>query len=115
MPMNIDDHDDAGLETYFDSARRTAPLPSEAMLARIMADAERVRAGAPSAASHRPLKTRLRDLLGGWPTMAGLATAALAGLWIGTGLPGPVPGTGEPEYLVDITPEMAFDLALGDD
>jgi len=47
--------------------------------------------------------------------MAGLAAATLAGLWIGAGLPEAVPGTSEALYLVDITPEMAFGLAGGDD
>jgi hypothetical protein len=48
--------------------------------------------------------------LGGWPAIAGLTTAALTGLWIGAVLPNTVPGAETPEYLVDITPEMAFDL-----
>jgi hypothetical protein len=46
--------------------------------------------------------------------MAGLATAALTGLWIGTALPEGLIGQAEAGYLVDITPEMAFDLAGGE-
>lgn len=110
MPMKDDDHDHDALETFFDAARNTAPPPSESMLARILADADQVRTTPRHQWASRPLTARLRDLLGGWPAMAGLATAAMAGLWIGAALPERVPGTETPEYLVDITPEMAFDL-----
>ena len=115
MPMNADDHDRDALEAFFKAARGTAPAPSEAMLARVLADADRVRTTPRQPRPSRPLTARLRDLLGGWPAMAGLTTAALAGLWIGAMLPDRVPGTETPEYLVDITPEMAFDLIGGDE
>lgn len=115
MPTRPDDHDDAALEAFFDATRRTTPVASGAMLARILADAETVRTTA-QAPARRPVRpARLRDLLGGWPSMAGLAAATLAGLWIGAGLPEAVPGMGEAQYLVDITPEMAFGLVGGDD
>jgi hypothetical protein len=115
MPTRPDDHDHAALEAFFDAARRTTPVASEDMLARVLADAETVRTAA-QARRTRPVRpARLRDLLGGWPSMAGLAAATLAGLWIGAGLPEAVPGTSEALYLVDITPEMAFGLTGGDD
>lgn len=111
MPMKADDHDRAALETYFDAARRTAPAPSEAMLARVLADAETVRTAAQARRPGTARRARFRDLLGGWPAMAGLATATLAGLWIGAALPARMVGDDTPAYIVDITPEMAFDLA----
>jgi len=111
MPTRPDDHEHAALETFFDAARRTTPVPSEDMLARVLADAERVRTVAPPRGPRQVRPTRIRDLLGGWPAMAGLAAATLAGLWIGAGLPEAVPGVTEAVYLVDITPEMAFGLA----
>jgi len=85
MPTRPDDHDHAALEAFFDAARRTTPVASEDMLARVLADAETVRTAA-QARRTRPVRpARLRDLLGGWPSMAGLAAATLAGLWIGGG------------------------------
>lgn len=110
MSMNADNHDRDALGPFFDAARGTAPAPSEDMLAQVLADAERIRTTPRQPRSSRPLTARLRDLLGGWPAIAGLTTAALTGLWIGAVLPNTVPGAETPEYLVDITPEMAFDL-----
>lgn len=115
MPMRHDDHDDTVLDPFFDAARDAAPAPTEDMLARVLADAETIRTAALWPAPRHSWTTRVRHLLGGWPTMAGLTTAALAGLWIGAGLPDRVIGTDEARYLVDITPEMAFDLGDGDD
>lgn len=115
MPTRPDDQDHPALEAFFDAARRTTPVASGAMLARILADAETVRTTA-QAPARRPVRpARISDLLGSWPSMAGLAAATLAGLWIGAGLPEAVPGMGEALYLVDITPEMAFGLVGGDD
>lgn len=114
MPMTGDDRDDRALDAFFDAARRTPPAPTDALLARVVADAASVQATAHAPAPRHRAMPRLRDLLGGWPAMAGLATAALAGLWIGTGLPARVTGADDAAYLVDITPEMAFDLAAGE-
>ncbi|MFO7758576.1 MAG: hypothetical protein R6V26_08870 [Roseovarius sp.] len=113
MPMKSDDHDHAALEAFFHAARRTAPAPSEDMLARVLADAETVRTAAQVRRPGTARRARLRDRLGGWPAMAGLATATLAGLWIGAALPARITGDDAPAYIVDITPEMAFDLAGG--
>lgn len=115
MPMTGDDHDDRALDAFFEAARHSPPAPTDALLARVMADAASMQAAAESPMPRRTAMPRLRDLVGGWPAMAGLATAALAGLWIGTGLPARVTGGDAASYLVDITPEMAFDLAAGED
>jgi hypothetical protein len=113
MPMKADDHHDDALGVFFDAARDTAPAPSEDMLARILADAETVRRRADDRGPRRTGRARARDALGGWPAMAGLAAATLAGLWIGAALPARVTGPDAPAFVVDMTPEMAFDLAGG--
>lgn len=115
MPTRPDDHDKPALDAFFDAARRSPAAPSRDMLARVLADAETVRT---VACASRPRQVRpapIRDLLGGWPAMAGLAAATLIGLWTGAGLPLAVPGVTDATYLVDITPEMAFALSGGDD
>ena len=67
--------------------------PSDALLARIMGDADAVLAEGPHGDRPRtPAKgTGWRDwlgeVIGGWPTMSGLAAATLAGVWIGVAPP----------------------------
>lgn len=85
------DHDrqaEQELEALFEAGRDAAPVPSQALMARIMADAEaeiasRTRAPAPA----RGLLARILEGLGGWPAMAGLATATVAGVWLGFAAP----------------------------
>jgi hypothetical protein len=85
------------LEAAFAKLRGDAPQPSDALLARVLADADaetavRARAG-DAPASRSPWHSRWRALaalLGGVQGIAGLATAALAGLWIGAFPPAPV-------------------------
>ena len=118
--MAMSDKDDMpGLEVFFDAARRHAAEPSVALLARIDADAQAVqdlaRRPAPHPTRRRTLSRQLYRLLGGWPAVTGLATAAMAGVWLGISLPeGILDGAGESAYLIDVAPELAFDLAGGD-
>ncbi|MEL6508842.1 MAG: hypothetical protein AAFQ32_03560 [Pseudomonadota bacterium] len=76
------------LDAYFDAARAKAPQPSGALQARILTDADAVlaSAGAPAKAPPGRLHAFLAAV-GGWPAMAGLATATLAGVWIGISPP----------------------------
>ncbi len=86
---------DEELEKLLAEAGREAPLPSGQLLERIMADAEAVAARAeapappsvPPAARHGGRAGRLLAALGGWPALAGLATAAVAGVWLGLAPP----------------------------
>ncbi len=80
------------LEALFASAASDAPDPSEALVHRIMADADTVSEGWATAAKvARPgLVERFLSAVGGWPGIAGLATAGVAGLAIGIAAPGPV-------------------------
>lgn len=85
MTMTDRTTDDALLEDFFVAARACPPEPSPALIARIDADAGRlVRAAQLPVADRRGGGLwRLLDLLGGWSAMGGLATAAMAGIWIG--------------------------------
>lgn len=74
------------LDDLFSLARREEPGP--ALLARVLADAE---AAQRRAVPERRSRWRvLRVLLGGVGATAGMATAALAGVWIGMAEPAPV-------------------------
>lgn len=90
---------DAALDALFDAARAPA-APSDALLARVLADAAAVQAEiAPQAPgpSHDPAAgpeltgsvwAEIRAGLGGWLGLGGLAAAGLAGLTLGVALPG---------------------------
>lgn len=87
-------HDD--LDALFATARAATPAPGADLMARVMADAQAV-----DAARRAPARRRrglgLIDLwrafaaaFGGAGLVAGMATAAAAGLWIGFAAPAPV-------------------------
>lgn len=76
--------DDALLESFFEAGRAAPPLPPADLVARILADAgEEMR----PAGTMRAVFARLRDGVGGWPALAGLASAACVGLWLGFAQP----------------------------
>ena len=79
--------DEEALEAFFQEARTEAarPMPGD-LLARVMADAEALRPGRKQPLVRR-IAQRLSDGFGGWPAMAGLATATVAGLWFGFSWP----------------------------
>lgn len=89
--MTADD-DDKMLAPFFEAAR-DAETPSEALTARVLADADRVLAGNRGPA-HQPIAppapgvlARIADALGGWLGLSGLAAACAAGVMIGAVLP----------------------------
>ena len=121
-----DDPGTEALDSLFAVARAASPEPPPALVARIEADAL---AHLPPPGGHVPAAVRPRggairrliDALGGWPAMAGLATATVTGFWVGidpTGastLPDLLAGvlstggaTTEDAYMVDTV--SAFDL-----
>lgn len=89
--MTTPDRDDSFLDGYFAAARDGAPEPSPDLLARVLADAgaEQARQAAGTRdAAHRPgLWATMLAALGGWPALGGLATAGVAGLWLGISPP----------------------------
>lgn len=118
------------LDLFFQAAKRTAPTLSDAALARMTAQALDVQAGFAAPKVTRPAARggRLSQLfatLGGWPAMASLATAGVAGLWIGVMPPaaletlamsiGATSSVAEDDlYLVDPLPGYVLSLDLGD-
>ncbi|MEQ9243915.1 hypothetical protein [Roseovarius indicus] len=111
------------LTAFFDAGRAARPEPGDALMARIMADADRVqaeRAEAPAPGPRRGLFAGLAQALGGWPAMAGLATATVAGLWIGVSPPSGLAGVAQDvmaganeAYLIDLDPDATFVIADG--
>ena len=81
--------DDKILEAAFAQARTPDIMPSEAALNRIMMDADSVLAEATPAPA-RPKQgfgAMILEAIGGWTAFGGLATATVAGLWIGVSPP----------------------------
>jgi len=115
--------DEDTLNALLAQAARDGPEPSIGLLTRIMADADTVAAEteqAPRAAPKVQVIARWRLVLaaiGGWPALAGLATAAVAGLWLGVAPPsglqsmtGALTGTTDSFDLGDFMP--SFDNLL---
>lgn len=76
------------LDACFEALRAAREEPSPELLARVLADgyAEQDARAAVAPAAPAPRRGWLRnliDMIGGWPALAGLATATLAGVWIG--------------------------------
>jgi hypothetical protein len=122
MPMTDDDRQEARLETVFEEARKAHPEPSAELMARVLADAEAAQVGFAAAPAPRPRSGYLRqffEALGGWPAMAGLAAAGVAGLWLGVS---PAVGVSDAlasylgagdtaSYTVDVMPGAELGLA----
>ncbi|MBV0911396.1 dihydroorotate dehydrogenase [Anianabacter salinae] len=87
-PRNLDDTE---LDTLFGAARAQAPQASAALLARVAADADAVLADRTAPAPARPgWLAQIVGGLGGWPSLAGLAAASVAGVFIGFAAPSAV-------------------------
>lgn len=117
MTMTRKDDGEAGLERYFEASRAMPAAPAADLLARIAADGQAhcPRPGGRTRPRGRGLRRFMADL-GGWPSLAGLAAATVAGVWIGATAPGglvpALPGaTAEAAYLVDLAPDALFALA----
>ncbi|WP_298494649.1 dihydroorotate dehydrogenase [uncultured Maritimibacter sp.] len=85
-------NEDEFLELYFSAERAQGPEPSGDLMARIMADADATLATRPSPATKRARPRRnlfvaFAAAIGGWPAFASMATAAVAGVWIGVSAP----------------------------
>lgn len=84
-------HDDTeNLDRFFAAARATTPEPSAEFFALIVEDAQAQQAALriPAAPAKRGGVIRQwLDALGGWPAISSLATATVAGIWVGISPP----------------------------
>ncbi|MEZ5911536.1 MAG: dihydroorotate dehydrogenase [Paracoccaceae bacterium] len=100
------DHD--ALAPYFAAARAEMPVIPAVLRDRILHDAAalqprpaaRERAAQPVAV--RDLGARFSELIGGWFGAAGLASAALAGIWLGYADPGLIDAFGGPSAAASV-------------
>jgi hypothetical protein len=84
--------DDKMLDDLFEQARATPIAPTDDLLRRVIADADQAMPG------HRPRQAKvrtgpwaaLRDALGGWPAVSGVAMAGIVGVWFGLAPPAAV-------------------------
>lgn len=108
--------ENTGLDAFFAAASDEPPMPSGDLMARIEAQAlaEMPRAGLRVA--EPGIWTQLLQALGGWPAMAGLAAACVAGVWIGAvspeGLSSVLSTTEAALDGIGLDPVSGFDLAL---
>ena len=77
---------DESLDALFAEMARDTPQPSDDLLSKIIADAEAAQPDLmpmPQPAQQRGIVQQILDALGGWPALGGLATATVAGVYIG--------------------------------
>ncbi len=83
------------LAGFFAAAKRERYDLPDGLTGRILHDARQVQDGFVADLANRPtapgLLRSLRDVLGGWPAMAGLLTACTAGVWLGYSPPDALP------------------------
>jgi hypothetical protein len=87
--MTMTNPNDDLLDDLFAQARQLEAVPSDALIARVLADAAQPH-GKPASVAQPGLWSRVFDMLGGWPAVSGLAAATVAGLWIGMAPPASV-------------------------
>ena len=95
------DNREPDLEAFFEAARMHSPDLPDRVRARILTDAETVM---PARVRRAPW-AQLRELLGGWYGLGGVATAGLVGLWIGV-----APPTDSIDPLAFFDAEMTLDF-----
>ncbi|WP_120502128.1 hypothetical protein [Roseovarius sp. EL26] len=124
MSTHIDKTEDDFLDACFASVRKTSVTAPDDLMAKTLADAGSVQTEflSQDAVTPTPAKAgllaRLLDGLGGWPAMAGLATASITGVWIGISAPAGLEsvtqvllGSDTMTHVVDLSYEAEFELA----
>ncbi|WP_085891391.1 hypothetical protein [Roseovarius litorisediminis] len=116
--------DPVDLDHLFARVREHPAQPSADLMKRVLTDAYDAQAAVtPVTAPQLPGAPWLLQVfreLGGWPSMAGLTTAALVGVWLGISPPDGLVatadsffGTDDDAYLIDVAPEATFEIAEG--
>jgi hypothetical protein len=102
--------DDSLLDQYFDAARGADTDVPDALKDRILKDALAEMNRSEPAKDTPPTSPMARffEALGGWPAFAGLATATVAGVWIGFQTPLDLGAVGQAEASFELS-----DLADG--
>lgn len=83
---------DDDLEALFRRARAAAPRPSEGLMARVLADAERLRRERLAPAPRAPARRGWFAALGGWPALGTLLASAVFGVGVGVAQPASLAG-----------------------
>ncbi|WP_072793703.1 hypothetical protein [Cognatishimia maritima] len=114
---------DDALDALFAEAADFAPTPSDALMARVLADAEAFQPAAAEPMARRSQRSWrvFLDVIGGWQGAGGLVAATLAGVWIGfVGSDsvllqdGQILLEGETDYyLSDLAGDFSFDIGEG--
>ena len=124
MKMSDRKDDMADLDVFFDAAKTEQPGVSDALMDRIMADANSVADEWQREISSEPVKDswvrRVLNGIGGWPAVSGMATATVLGVAVGISPPalltemtaGYLDGTADP-YLVDPYDAFGFEMSEG--
>ena len=97
------------LDALFAEAKHEA-LPPQRLMDAIVADAAEARVPDVIAIKRIGLWTQVLDALGGWPSLSGLATATVAGIYIGFADPTVLEAVGLSDSV-----EVSTDLLFGDD
>ena len=110
------------LNAYFDAERAAGVTPSADFLGRVLQDAKVVQKlpAISVTAPQQGLFANLVAAIGGWPTLAGMATAGIVGIWLGFSQPAGIDrvaeqiwGASDAGYLVDLAPEFADEFEEG--
>lgn len=84
---------DQELDQFFAAMQADDPAPSDSLLSAILQDAERLQPQIPvlpvqpDCTPRRSFLHEVMAVIGGWPAMAGMTTAAIAGVWLGVATP----------------------------
>lgn len=81
--------DDDFLDDLFDMAQAHVPDVPDHLMAQVLHDAQAVRQ-AQDTVPAASLFAGFFDMIGGWPSVGGLAVAGVAGLWLGISPPAAV-------------------------
>ena len=86
--MTMTNPNDDMLDNLFAQARAVTAVPSDDLVARVLADAGSVQPPVtPVSARRLGLWFRMSEAIGGWPAVSGLAAATIAGVWVGVAPP----------------------------
>ncbi|MEM8774623.1 MAG: hypothetical protein AAGF53_06290 [Pseudomonadota bacterium] len=103
------------LNVFFDAARQAPLEPGADLLMKVQNQALEVQVQGAKKASEQP-KRRFADFLealGGWPSLAGLSTAAVAGVWIGVAPPDSLALTAQTLLQSDVDVLSDFTVGFG--